>query len=381
MARGLAALAVLVYHVRYRFFLDYADVRNPDVAAIAWYFVSAFGHDAVMVFFVLSGYLIGASVIRARRMGRWNVREYVITRGVRLSVVLIPGLILTAVWDRLGLVLFGQAPIYTGVPQSFIHDFFDVASRSTFVTLVGNLCYAQTILVPPFGSNDALWSLAFEGWYYVIFPLLVVCIVPSQPLMARVSAAAAAAVIAYFVGPTIVRYMTFWLLGVGVALLPTMLWGTRWPRLTAGVAAVACVALIGLGHLGRIRASIGGTLFAADALTAISFAACLYALRHDTRPARSGWYARVAAVIAGTSFTLYLVHLPVLVFLRAALNPGRSWEPSGPLMGAAIGIGVGVWAYAWGIAQLTEAHTPRVRTMLLRWFAGDTHSMIGRTVS
>src|SRR5262249_807489 len=58
LIRGLAAIAVLVYHVRYGFFVDYGELSAPDHFSFLFYSLTAFGHDAVMVFFVLSGFFI-----------------------------------------------------------------------------------------------------------------------------------------------------------------------------------------------------------------------------------------------------------------------------------------------------------------------------------
>ncbi|MEO7892165.1 MAG: acyltransferase [Vicinamibacterales bacterium] len=374
MARGLAAVAVLIYHVRYRFFLDYGDLVVRDRITTAWYFVTAFGHDAVMVFFVLSGFLIGSSVLRAHKAGRWSVAEYATSRAVRLSAVLIPGLLLTALWDRLGLTFFGQTMIYTGAARPFVHDFFDVAARSGLGTLAGNLLYLQTVLVPPFGSNDALWSLAFEGWYYVLFPLGIACVMPGRSVLVRLAAALLAAGAGYLLGPTIVRYMLFWLVGVGVCLLPHVRLIAAWRRVAVPAALLACVALISLGHVGTVRAALGGTLYAADTLTSVSFAVLLYVLLHDGAPAGAGWYPRAAAVLAGCSFTLYLVHLPLLVFLRALVNPGRSWAPTPATIGASLAIAIAAWIYAYGVAQVTEARTPALRTAALRWLGLRPHA-------
>ena len=47
-----------------------------------------------------------------------------------------------------------------------------VAPRSV-TAFIGNMFGLQTILVPSFGGNFPLWSLANETWYYILFPLLV----------------------------------------------------------------------------------------------------------------------------------------------------------------------------------------------------------------
>src|SRR3954463_10277531 len=70
--RGAAALAVVAYHIRYKFFLDYSEVRSSDLLTHVFYAATAFGHDAVMVFFVLSGYLITGTVLKDVRGDRWS---------------------------------------------------------------------------------------------------------------------------------------------------------------------------------------------------------------------------------------------------------------------------------------------------------------------
>ena len=64
--RGLAALAVFVGHLRSLLFVDYytdSVVRGSAIEAV--YLLTSLGHQAVMVFFVLSGYLISGSIFGA----------------------------------------------------------------------------------------------------------------------------------------------------------------------------------------------------------------------------------------------------------------------------------------------------------------------------
>ena len=60
--RGLAALAVASWHLRLLVFDDYGSLDAPGAMLKAFYFVTGFGHQAVMVFFVLSGYWIGREI-------------------------------------------------------------------------------------------------------------------------------------------------------------------------------------------------------------------------------------------------------------------------------------------------------------------------------
>ena len=63
--RGLAALLVFWSHVRALFFVPYESVAHRNALIKVLYFFDGFGHSAVMVFFVLSGFLISSSVLRS----------------------------------------------------------------------------------------------------------------------------------------------------------------------------------------------------------------------------------------------------------------------------------------------------------------------------
>ena len=47
----------------------------------------------------------------------------------------------------------------------------------------------------------------------------------------------------------------------------------------------------------------------------------LYILLHDRSPARDDRYARLSHEISSCSYTLYVVHISLLIFLRAVLLP------------------------------------------------------------
>src|SRR4051812_31706693 len=98
--RALAAMAVLSDHARNILFLD-ATARLSAPWKI-FYFATGFGQQAVMIFFVLSGYWITKTVVRRNAEGRFAWSDYAIDRLSRLWIVLIPALILGAVLDSIG---------------------------------------------------------------------------------------------------------------------------------------------------------------------------------------------------------------------------------------------------------------------------------------
>lgn len=365
MVRGLAAVAVLLYHVRYRFFLDFADVPQRGPLAAAWYVVTAFGHDAVMVFFVVSGFLVGSATIRDCRSGQWSWRDYLAARCVRLYVVLIPGLLLTFLCDRLGLRWFHDSAIYTGAAQWYRHDYFDVAARTGLGTLLANATFLQGIIALTFGSNDALWSLAFEFWYYIAFPFLAIGVLSRLTLSTRLLYLLAGAVVLSGIGLNTTSYFPIWLLGAGIGMLPSSPVFSRHPRQWAiGVGGLFAIWLV-LSHTSTVRMVLGNSLWALDSSTGVLFGIYLYAFLHDRRATDAGAYGRIARRLANSSYTLYVVHLPLLVILRAWLVPDEPWTPSPStiLMGGVIASVV--LAFTFIVAAQTEARTATVRRFVV----------------
>jgi peptidoglycan/LPS O-acetylase OafA/YrhL len=85
--RVLAAATVFLAHL--------SSMKNSG--GFLWQFQN-FGHPAVIVFFVLSGYLIQYSVTAREN----TLIDYAVARLGRLYSVVIPALLLTYVLDRIG---------------------------------------------------------------------------------------------------------------------------------------------------------------------------------------------------------------------------------------------------------------------------------------
>ena len=170
LIRGVSALAVMFGHVRGLFFVDFSFLANKSPAYRALYAITGFGHQAVIVFFVLSGYFIGTSVTDSVGERRWSWRVYLVNRLTRLQLVLLPALVLGAVWDQIGMRIPQAASFYYGGLYKYYVP--SVALRSTVPVFFGNLFFLQSVVSPVFGSNGPLWSLSYEFWYYILFPAL-----------------------------------------------------------------------------------------------------------------------------------------------------------------------------------------------------------------
>lgn len=63
--RGIAAVGVCLNHVRDIFFRDYSQLSHHNPLLALAYLATGLGHQWVIIFFVLSGYLVGGSALRS----------------------------------------------------------------------------------------------------------------------------------------------------------------------------------------------------------------------------------------------------------------------------------------------------------------------------
>jgi len=357
--RGISALAVLLYHLRGLFFVDYPYLASKSLVSAAIYAFTGYGHQAVIVFFVLSGYFIGSSVMESARRQQWSWTVYLVSRISRLQLVLIPALVLGAIWDRIGMRIPQAAALYYGALYKF--NVPSVALRSTIPVFFGNFFYLQSIVSPVFGSNGPLWSLSYEFWYYILFPTLVLAAAGWVGTRIRVLCAAVALLLLWFVGAQISFYFLIWLAGALVGrLLRATKFQLSFPRLTVFLAGLVFVGSLVWSRMHRLSLDL-----LTDYIVALCFVLWLYTLLLDSREDVSPVYENVAKRLAGFSYTLYLTHFPALLLLRGWLNPHGSWQPDTEHLIYALGIGLLIILYAYGVAELTEAHTAAVRRRLL----------------
>ena len=123
--------------------------------------LSVFGHQrhsAVIVFFVLSGFVIAWA---AARDG--SVREYVINRATRIYSVALPALALTWAIDDF-LIQY-----YPGT----VHSLYQHAAVWKYLPIFLTFSTDFWFLSEDAFSDIPYWSLCYEVWYYVVFGVLL----------------------------------------------------------------------------------------------------------------------------------------------------------------------------------------------------------------
>ena len=315
--------------------------------------LTGFGHQAVVVFFVLSGYFVGGSVIDAVSRQRWSWSGYASRRLTRLWLVLIPSLLLTLFWDRLGASL-SSGRGYNGEFSSIIFSGPTAAAplNSRLETFLGNVAFLQTITCPVLGTNGPLWSLANEFWYYVLFPFVYLFLHPKTSVARRITFGVAGVAVTLFLPGAMLNGFGIWLLGCAVHGAMRSQGSKRFlcSHLFFGL---SCIGFLASLAMARAKWT------AADFCIASSFAGTLPFLI-SRRPSQ-GWYTRVSASLSEMSYTLYVVHFPLLGFLFFTFRlPARS-QPAPAAYLAFFGVLAIVVAYAAIVWWLFEKRTDIVR--------------------
>ncbi len=93
-ARWIAALAVLIGHAGVLINISDIMVAPHEPGVYVWWFLATFWHQAVVVFFVISGFLVGGRVLRGLRRPDRFLGDYMIDRFSRIYIVLVPVLAL-----------------------------------------------------------------------------------------------------------------------------------------------------------------------------------------------------------------------------------------------------------------------------------------------
>jgi peptidoglycan/LPS O-acetylase OafA/YrhL len=322
--RGIAALVVVVHHslLTWRPLASQFLVEDPTQPT--WWLVYSplhllwAGTEAVMVFFVLSGLVLGLPHLRRTASRRWPA--YYGQRLVRLYLPVLGSLVVAA-----ALVLaFPRTP---GATTSWWFDLHAVpADMHTLLSdalLLGGVSWV----------NPSLWSLQYEVLFSLLLPLYVVLVrkfgdrsgwlVP--PLLVTVA-------VGTYVGSPTLQWLPVFGVGVAMAACRERLedlglriswsrWsGPLWTLLAAGSVTLLlaewwCRGLLGETGLAALAAARAAGIAGAAAVCVLAMTCPAVVAVCEWRPVR--WLGTV-------SFSLYLVHEPILVSVSSLVGGSRT---------------------------------------------------------
>lgn len=291
--RTVAVLSVLFYH------LGVAPVTG--------------GYIGVDVFFVISGYLISRKIVADVEANRFSFRSFYLARVRRI----LPALLATVAITFAASALVLSPGVFQELARSSIAAVFSV-SNILFWTISGYFDSDST-LKPLLHT----WSLGVEEQFYLFWPMLVVgvfrfgkriaglvvVLAAALSLIAAQIALSADASAAFFLLP-----FRIWELAIGAALL----WLPQrrsTPNFVAELGMVAGLAMIAAAATSFNKTSPFPGLYAvlpcAGAALAIQSGGARYSSRLLTNPV-SVWIGKI-------SYSLYLVHWPLIILTKYVL--------------------------------------------------------------
>jgi peptidoglycan/LPS O-acetylase OafA/YrhL len=314
LVRFMAALVVLVHH---------SNIRALITDRV-WF--SQHGPAAVIIFFVLSGYVI--SYIASTREN--SPVEYWSSRLSRFYSLAIPIVLLCPFLDLAGEAL---------APQFYVDKTTHGLALLRVFTSLTYLNEIWTFAIMSF-SNVPYWSLNYEMWYYVLFAVITF-------MRGRPRAVLATLVMA-FIGPKILLLAPIWILGVVLHRYRAWYELRSWQYWTLFLVSWPLYWMYQEFHLADMGSDILGAAIGERMLAQLSFskyflanyvlALVIAANFIGFRGIAERFSAPLLACekpirwLSTYTFSLYILHQPLLQFYAAVING----DPGGKLFYAEV---------------------------------------------
>ena len=301
--RIFAASAVFLGHTNFKWFFGSTSLGPKN------------GQDYVIVFFVLSGFVIAWSTDRKKD---YLFNQYLFDRITRLWSVVIPALTIGFILDKLGNWIH---------PETYQNILATSHLEAKFI-LSGLFLHESWFYSIRPGSNGPFWSISYEFFYYLIFGSIMLLPGIKKKILVGI-------VFIVLAGPKVLLLFPCWLIG---ALSYFLCKNYRIKLLTALLLIIPSGYFIldrmlerwvqwnpweipGLG----LYPLFYSAKFLDDYLTALTIAIFIvgssYWFRLESKP--KGHIASITKHLAGSSFSLYAIHFPLLAFMGAL---GTSWN-------------------------------------------------------
>lgn len=338
--RFLFALGVLTMHT--------ADWYGRSEQMI---FSQRLSRGCVIGFFVLSGLVIADSALRRRS----SLRDYAIARAARILPVAVPTVLLSAVVYVLVKQLDGPLP-----------DGFAAEGIRAILTSLVFMNESPLVGISAWG-NTPYWSLCYEVWYYALFG--------AGFFLTGAKRIVALCALGLLAGFNVLLLFPLWLAG---AWLTRSAWARSLSASQGVIYLVGCMAMLQVIRLFDTRALFAlrevvpfslsmSEWVASDYPLAATMVVGLAALRPLANLA-ADWldrWERPIRWLASFSFSLYLVHFPLLA-LMVRFGPDLPEGPAWIMLPMGIALVISA-----GFAQVTERHSPQVRRWLDRVVPGS----------
>jgi len=339
LCRFIAAVVVVLAH------LIHFDIATGDW--IRW--LPYNGRDAVILFFLLSGYVISYTCEQKQD----NLKTYVVARATRIYSVALPIILLTVAVDLIGIQF--NPDNYTGLYQ-YEKLYLYIPFHLGFLGEIWTIS-EQPFTVPPY------WSLGYEVWYYVLFAALY--------FYSGVKRVIVFSIIFLFVGYKLWLLFPLWLMGVWLYKNHH-----RWPlsELMANILFFGSL----LGYLvfkftgtDKLLIELGQEIWPFASLSLGSakkylsdYVVCFFVLGHlyAANYVNLTWivkFKKAIVALASYTFTLYLIHAPVMKTIE------HNWQIDTESISTSIFILLLVAFSTWSIGIITEQRKHKFKPFVI----------------
>ncbi|MEG3637958.1 acyltransferase family protein [Magnetococcus sp. PR-3] len=338
--RFLAALSVMFVHVRGLAFVDFGSLpdQQKTVFMMGFYGLTRIGLESVIVFFVISGFLVLGMAIERIQKKTFNFGDYLLDRAVRILLPLIPALVLS------GLIAYVlDIDIYLSV-------------------FMGNIFGLQNVFFSSFGGNAPLWSLAYETWFYMLIGIAGLMVVKANHKV--VYLILFTMVLSVFVQLNPI-YLFCWGIG-GIAYLVKP--KEYSPRVLILAVVLILFSAVGSQYTSESKSvsvvTFNSFIFTQDfMLLYLAMGMALFIQQLVVMKPQKAWLVALEAYgskLSAFSYTLYLVHYPIVLLIF------KKWIPNASTVNfISILTFVGVSAICLGVSVLFylmfEKHTYGVK--------------------
>jgi peptidoglycan/LPS O-acetylase OafA/YrhL len=359
--RAISALLVCTGHAKEFILMD----RQPSDGTLSLMFrgLLSLGGPAVMVFFFISGFLVGGREIINFRHGNLNPRKYLLDRLSRLWLVIIPALILTYFLNSITCTAYrydsfcqlnGDLNFYI-IPPDRSEGIFD---------FLRNLLFLQSFLGPVWGSNGPLWSLSYEFWYYIIFYSILILLFAYKTrayLSKRIAFAILSLVVGFFVLNTDwLKLGIVWLFGALASGFPP-----KWTLLrfldAGGVFTKIVLIFSGLVLPAMLISKIHSNFLTLLLISGVLYFS-IFCMKSDNLV--SSHKFKKTVLFSSISFTLYALHFPLIALISAAIGLNQDLPMNVPNLLLVVLVSTICVLFSLLIASFTELKLEKVRNYL-----------------
>jgi peptidoglycan/LPS O-acetylase OafA/YrhL len=304
VVRFLCSQGVVIGHLFY-----FTEMEAGVLTGLASY--------CVVLFFILSGFLISGSLLaKINSNNTYSFRSYFLDRFFRIYPPFVASLIFVFVLDLLGFYITGQSFSMSQYIFNFCINIFQLQEFPLAIFL-NERYMIEFFRFHYFGTNLPLWTIGIEWWMYMFFGFSVFLLtrkIKFRPVHSTILAFLLIVPVYFIVkaGRMEEGLTLYWLMGAALTILAG--------QFTAG----AKKKLISVAGLLLTVTGMFGFLIYPFFSSAILFCCGILLLivaDDKTTLVPPKTLSKIAKFLAGYSYSLYLIHYPILYFAIHVFEP------------------------------------------------------------